>query len=79
MLPLCRPSRYTNFYKFLYFLEYCIHIKSCVVVSFLGPVEGKYLCKPNTLRDEADNDTFCQAQRNVHLSMNAHYVIYIYI
>ena len=74
MFPLCRSSLYTNFSKFLYFLEYCIHIKSCVVVSLLGSVEGKYVCKPNTLRDEADIDTFCLAQRNVYLSVNAHYV-----
>jgi len=73
LLSLCRPSLCTNFYKFLYFVEYCVNIKSCVVVSFLGSLE----CKPKTLRDEADIDTFCLAQRNVRVSVNAHCVIYI--
>jgi len=41
-------------------------------------VEGKYLCKPNTLRDEADIDTLCLTQRNVHVSVNAPYVVHIY-
>lgn len=58
MLPLFGPSLYTNFYNILYFLEYCIRIKICVVFSLICSVVGKYLCKPNTLRDEADIDTF---------------------
>jgi len=64
-------------HKVLYFLEFCIHIKSCLVVSLLGSVEGKCLCKPNTLRDEADINTFCLVQRNVQVSVNARYIIYV--